>query len=230
MTVDSPLWTPARHPLARLLREVAAGVFPEADGGWIRVSPWSPSIQGILAFTGRAVLAVSYDVSDARLGDLGVDGWGGAHDPSVLTELAGPTGWIDTLDVLMLASGRGSQGSTGPLVSRPDLAKHRIAEYARRVRTDVQVMGRPEPDRHDIVTLGHGVAGLREISFEVEESLRGRGTAHELIGMALAAVPEHEVVAACVAPGNAAGLRACLRAGFAPVGGVQLFSSRAERR
>lgn len=230
MTVDSPLWTPARHPLARLLREVAAGDFPAADGSWIRVSPWSPSIQGILAFTGRAVLAVSYDVSDARLGDLGVDGWGGAHDPRVLTELAGPTGWIDTLDLLMLASGRGSQGSAAHLVARPDLGKHAMVEYARRVRTDVQVMGRPEPDRHDIVTLSHGVAGLREISFEVAEPMRGKGTAHELVEMALAAVPEHEVVAACVAPGNAASLRACLRAGFTPVGGLQLFSSRAERR
>ena len=60
MTVDSPLGTPARHPLARLLREVAAGDFPAADGSWIRVSPWSPSIQGILLVTTFFVLIVGF--------------------------------------------------------------------------------------------------------------------------------------------------------------------------
>lgn len=230
MTVDSPLWTPARHPLARLLREVAAGAFPPADGGWIRVSPWSQSVQGILAFTGRAVLAVSYDISDARLQDQGVDGWGGAHDPRLVCELAGPNGWIDSLGVLMLCAGRGAQDGQPALVSRPDLTKHPHVEYARRVRTNVQVLGRSDPARHDFITLGHGVAGLREISLEVVDSMPGKGTAPELLDMALAAVPEHEVVAASAPPGNAATLRAFLRAGFTPVGGLQLFSTRAERR
>ncbi len=228
MSVESPLWTPARHPLARLLREAAAGVFPEADGGWLRVSPWKQDLQAILSFTGRAVLAVSYDVPDARLADLGLDGWDGAF-ARVLVELAGAHGWIDSLDVLMLGAGRAGAGG-GELVARPDLAGQPRVAYAKRVRTDVQVLGLPDRDRHDVVVLGHGVAGLREISFEVDPAHRGHGAGARLAALALAAVPEHEVVAVSVAPGNAASLRACLRAGFEPVGSIQLFSSRPEHR
>ena len=56
-------WTTARHPLARLLRSVAAGQFPHQDGAWTRVSPWIPTLQAIVGFTGHSILAVSYDVS-----------------------------------------------------------------------------------------------------------------------------------------------------------------------
>ncbi|GAB94498.1 GNAT superfamily N-acetyltransferase [Kineosphaera limosa] len=230
MSTDSPVWTPARHPLARMLREAAAGAYPPADGGWLRVSPWKQDLQAILSFTGRAVLAVSYDVPDSRLEDLGLSGWDGAF-ARVLVDLAGPTGWIDSLDVLLLGTGRGANdGGHGGLVARPDLAKHPRAEYARRVRTDVQVLGRPETDRNDVVILAHGVAGLREISGEVDPAHRGHGAGAELMGLALGAVPENEVVVASVAPGNAASLRACLRAGMEPVGSIQLFSSRPEHR
>lgn len=229
MTVDSPVWTPARHPLARLLREAAAGSFPPADGGWLRVSPWKQNVQAILSFTGRAVLAVSYDVPDSRLAELGVSGWDGAF-ARILVDLAGPGGWIDSLDVLMLGVGRGTNvGGHGGLVARPDLAKHPRVEHAERVRTGVQVLGRPEPDRRDVVALAHGVAGLREISFEVDPTHRGHGAGAELAAMALAAVPDNEVVVASAAPGNAAAVRACLRAGMKPVGSIQLFSSRPER-
>ncbi len=226
MSVASPLWTPARHPLARLLREAAAGQFPPADGGWLRVSPWKQDVQAILSFTGRAVLAVSYDVPDERLADLGVSGWDGGF-ARVLVDLAGPTGWIDSLDVLLIGAGRGESDG---LVARPDLAVHPRVAYARRVRTDVQVLGRPEAERKDLVVLAHGVAGLREISCEVDPTQRGHGAGAELLSLALGAVPEHEVVVASVAPGNAASLRACLRAGLEPIGSVQLFSSRAEHR
>lgn len=230
MAVDSPVWTPSRHPLARLLREAAAGAFPPADGGWLRVSPWQHDLHAILSFTGRAVLAVSYDVPDSRLEDLGVNGWDGAF-ARILVDLAGPTGWIDSLDVLMLGAGRGTNdGGPGGLVSRADLATHPRVQRAKRVGTDVQVLGRPEPDRKDIVVLSRGVAGLREIGFEVDPGHRGHGAGAELATMALAAVPHNEVVVVSVAPGNAASLRACLRAGFDPVGSIQLFSSRPEHR
>ena len=229
MTTDSPAWTPARHPLARLLREVASGRHPPQDGEWMRVSPWSPHLQAIISFTGHAVLAVSYDTSDARLQDLGVGGWGGVHSPRVICELAGSCGWIDSLDVLLLALGRGAPAGDQPLVARPDLVRHPRAAHAKRVRQDVQVLGRRQ-DRPDVVTLSRGVAGLREIGVEVEPDRRGRGNGTELVSMALDCIPEHEVVAATVAPGNAAGVRACLRAGFTPVGSIQLFSNRPEQR
>ena len=59
-----------------------------------------------MAFTGHAVLAVAPDISDARIIELGANGLGGAHDPRLVAALAGPDGWIDSLDVLL--AGRGT--------------------------------------------------------------------------------------------------------------------------
>lgn len=41
------------------------------------------------------------DIPDRLLVSLGADGFGGAHDPRLITALAGPGGWIDSLDILM---------------------------------------------------------------------------------------------------------------------------------
>jgi hypothetical protein len=94
------------HPLAGLIAAAAAGRYPAADGSWRRVPPWRPGVEAIVAFTGHAVLAVAPDIPDERLVSLGADGFGGAHDPRLITALAGPGGWIDSLDILM--AGRGS--------------------------------------------------------------------------------------------------------------------------
>ncbi len=98
----------AVHPLAALISDAAAGRFPAADGGWRRVPPWRPGLAGIIAFTGHAVLAVPPDITDQRLAELGADGLGGAHHPRLIAALAGPDGWIDSLDVLMTARGTGA--------------------------------------------------------------------------------------------------------------------------
>jgi hypothetical protein len=212
--------------LARLLREVASGSFPASDGEWVRVSPWIQSVQGIVSFTGHAVLAVAYDIPDGRLRDLGVDGVGGATHPRVLTELAGPTGWIGALNVLML--GRGAGAGAANLVTRHDLAAHPLAQLAHRSSQDVQVLGRSDEQIEDLVILSRGVAGVREIA--IAAAGHGPGHGAELIRDALACVPEDELVVASVPPGNAAALRAALDADLTPVGAVQLFSSRPERR
>ncbi len=227
--VDSSVWTPARHPLARLLRDVASGHFRDPDGGFTRVSPWSQQVQAILSLPGHAVLAVSYDVTDATLVDLGVDGYGGAHHPAVVTALAVPTGWIDTLDVLFLSSGTGSEGHE-PLISRPDLAKLPLVERVRRTTQNPQVLGSRDLAEQDVVVISQGVAGVRQISFEVAASHRGRGDAVNVLTTARSCVPENELVATTVRAGNAAALRAVQHAGFAPVGSIQLFSNRPERR
>ncbi len=229
MQIDDRVWTPARHPLARLLRDVAAGHFREADGGWTRVSPWSQQHQAIIALTGHAVLAVSYDVTDAQLADLGIDGFGAALHPCVVSALAGPNGWIDLLAVLLLGVGTGSDGHQS-LVSRPELAKHPLVAHVRRTCQNLQVMGSRDPNDQDVVVVSQGIAGLRQISVAVPTAqLRQRRSAH-VIGQALSCVPENELVVAAVPPGNAVALRAALTAGFVPVGAVQLFSSRPERR
>jgi GNAT superfamily N-acetyltransferase len=209
------------HPLAELIQSVAEGRHPAPDGGWHRVEPWRPGVEAVLAFTGHAVLAVGDDVSDERLAALGVDGLGGANHPRVLLELAGPQGWIDSLDALLV--GRAAAVSAyPPLVDRPDLADHPRAHWARAVRDDVRVLGPADTAEASIATLSRGLAGLTELSVELDPAARGRGRAIALIEAALAAAPDGLVVAA-VAPGNAASLRAFLAAGFVVVGSTQLL-------
>ncbi len=229
MPNESPIWTPARHPLARFLREMAGGTRPPVDGEWMRVTPWVPHIQGILSFPGHAILAVSYDHTEVALTELGVDAWGGAHHPRVITTLA-KNGWIDTLDLLFLGAGLGEQGGAGNLVMRSDLARHPIAEHAKRVRTEVQVYGQADPSVEDVVVLARGVGGLREISFELDPRHRGRGKASALIKAALHCIPENELVVACAAPANTPSWRALERAGMKAHGTIQLFTDRPERR
>lgn len=226
MTTSS-IWTPARHPLARFLREVAGGTRPPAHGGWLRVTPWAAHVQGILSFTDHAVLAVSYDHSESELTHLGVDGRGGAHHPRVITALA-KNGWIGTLDVVFLGAGQGEQPGSEPLITRNDLSKHPLVEHARRVHSEVQVFGRHDPTCEDLVVLARGIAGLREISCWVPPQRRGQGRGVELVAAALRAVPENELVVACSAPAQRPSVITLERAGMHPAGTVQLFSNRPE--
>src|SRR5689334_16289750 len=144
-----------QHPLAGLIRATAAGQFPAPDGGWHRLPPWRTGLGAVLAFTGHAVIVADDEVTDARLSALGIDGFGGAHHPRVVSDLAGPDGWIDSLDLLLI--GRGTGGPT-PLVQRADLASHTRLDFARSVRADITVWGYPEGE--SVVALSRGVAGL----------------------------------------------------------------------
>lgn len=206
------------HQVATLLRDAADGRFPLADGGWQRVPPWRDGVEAVLALTGHAVLAVGDDVDDELLAGLDPHGFGGAHHPRVLTALAGPGGWVDSLDVVLVARGT---GGPGPLVPRPDLAGHPRARHAVDVRDDVRVLGLPTGGA--VVLVSRGLGGLAEVSLEVDPAERGAGLGTRLFRAALAGVDEGEVVVASVAPGNAASLRAALAAGFVPVGSVQLY-------
>ncbi|VXB94172.1 N-acetyltransferase [Aeromicrobium sp. 9AM] len=210
------------HPLADVIENAASGRFPAVDGGWHRVDPWKPGVEAVVAFTGHAVFAVRADTTDESLADLGADGFGGAHDPRLLAELAGPDGWIDSLDVLLVHRGLGSATTTSALVPRPDLAAHSRVEFAASNRDDVRVFGFEDPRRSAVAVLARGVAGLTEISFELDPDHRG-GAGTALVQDGLRLIPEGELVIAAAAPGNAASLRALLAAGFVPVGSLQLF-------
>ncbi|HZH21846.1 MAG TPA: class I SAM-dependent methyltransferase [Geodermatophilus sp.] len=72
-------------------------------------------------------------------------------------------------------------------------------------------------------TGGTGVGGLTELGVELEPERRGRGAGAALVAAALQQVPAGEPGVAAAAPGNAAGLRVLLAAGFLPVGSLQLF-------
>jgi len=217
---------PEAHPLAELITAAAGGRFPAPDGGWHRVPPWRPGLEAVVSFTGHAVFAVAPDIADGLLASLGADGFGGAHDPRLIAALAGPEGWIDCLDLLMAGRGTGrpgAPGAPGALTSRPDLAAHPRARFAGRIRDQPRVLGYPDPRRGAVAVISRGIAGLTELSFEIEPGRRGRGGGAGLARAALAAVPAGEIAVAAVAPGNAASVRALLAAGFGPLGSVQLF-------
>jgi hypothetical protein len=211
------------HPLAGLITAAAAGRFPAPDGGWRRVPPWRPGLEAVIAFTGHAVFAVAPDVTDERLGGLGADGFGGAHDPRLIVALAGPDGWIDSLDIVLVGRGSGSAGEPPRLVDRPDLATHRRAAFAARIRDEPRLLGYPGRERAALAVISRGIAGLTELGFELEPARRGQGGGAELVRDALSTVPSGRLVLAAVAPGNAASVRALLAAGFVPLASVQLF-------
>jgi hypothetical protein len=180
-------------------------------------------VEAIVAFTGHAVLAMAPDIPNQRLVALGADGFGGAHDPRLITALAGPGGWIDSLDILMAARGSGHPGAPPRLVGRPDLAAHPRAAFAARVRDQPSLMGYEDRQRSALAVISRGIAGLTELSFELEAGHRGQGAGTELVRDALTAIPAGQLVLAAVAPGNAASVRALLSAGFVPLGSLQMF-------
>ena len=75
---------PPVHPLAEIIQDADAGRFPAADGGWSRVPLWRDGVEGIVCFTGHAVLALGSGISHERIAELGADGFGGATHPRLL--------------------------------------------------------------------------------------------------------------------------------------------------
>jgi hypothetical protein len=211
------------HPLAGVIAGAAEGRFPDPDGNWHRVPPWRPGLEAVVSFTAHAVFAVAPDITDDRLAALGADGFGGAHDPRLIAALAGPDGWIDVLDMLMAARGTGRAGLPPRLVDRPDLGTHPRARFAARIRDNLRVLGFPDPHRSALAIISRGIAGLTELSFELEPGRRRQGGGAGLVADALSVVPAGQLVVAAVAPGNAASVRALLSAGFVPLGSLQLF-------
>ena len=183
------------HPLAEVIAAAAgARAFPAADGagtachrgapGWrrsspspgTRYSPWRPDITGPL------------------LASLGADGFGGAHDPRLIAALAGPDGWIDSLDMLMAARGSGLPGrrasywQTGP-TSPADPAP----QFAAGTGITPRIVGYPDPRGRALAVISTGIAGLTELSFELEPGQRGAGGGARLARDALSVVPSGEL-------------------------------------
>lgn len=210
-----------------LLRDAAQGRFPPVDGGWELARTWRDDVGAVLAFTGHAVVAPPAAMDHESLQHLGIGGFGSAHAPHVITALAGPGGWIDNLDVLLIRVRSGAEDGAehsklpAGLVDRPDLADHPRVRYAQRIRDDVRVLGRPDGSRA-LVTLGRGIGGLLEIGIETDGTVDPRS----LLAAAADLAEPGEPLVAAVAPGNARALRTFLAAGYSPVGSVQLVVPR----
>lgn len=208
------------HPLGAILEDAARGRFPKPDGG-VTVLPSPPGpVQGVVAFTAHHVVAV--DVGQEEIverlpgGDLGgpvavrfVD-W-------LSRRLGSPPG---SLDVVLAARGLPASSAPVPLRRAAHTDRERVIR-AQRYRTDVSAY--TDPEGAGVVVLGRGLAGRREVSFEVDDIARGGGLGRRLLLAIRALAPGDEVLFAQVAPGNAASLRSILAAGFTPIGSEVLF-------
>ncbi|HEX5249673.1 MAG TPA: GNAT family N-acetyltransferase [Gaiellales bacterium] len=202
------------HPLAALLEDAARGRFPDPDGQ-VELLPAAGAAAAVVGFT--AHYAIAADVPEAWLrerlpaGDLLAP-----LSAPFLAELGRTIGRRDDgIDVVLAAAGLDGE----PALTETGADAHPRAARAFARRDDVRVF---ECDGA-VVTFGRGLAGRAEVSIEVEPRARGRGVARRALVEARKLVGPGGVVFAQVAPGNAASLRAFLRAGFEPIGSEALF-------
>jgi hypothetical protein len=203
-----------------VLGDAAAGRFPAADGGVDVLPPDLDGTRAVVALTGHAFVLA--DVDAEALAGAGADGYGGALHPDVLCLLAGSSGDIGTVDVVLVARGVGGAASPPtPLDDALDVAAHPRVRRARHHRRDVEVLIEPA----GVVILGRGLVGRREMSLELfDPSVPSAGEGRRLIAAGLRCVPVGEACWAQVAPGNARSLRAFLACGFVPVGSEVLLT------
>jgi GNAT superfamily N-acetyltransferase len=208
------------HPLLRLLHEAAGGRPPPPDGA-VRVLPPLPGpVDAVLAFTAHHLVVADVDPGEVAAllpdGDLAAP-----MGAAFLTWLGGRIGSRPgSLDVVLAAEGLGGRP---PLELRPVAGpeRHPRAAEARRSRAGVEVW--TDRDGAGVLILGRGLAGRRELAFEVEPARRNRGLGRLLVAAARHLTPPGEPLFAQVAPGNAASLRAAEAAGFRPLGAEVLF-------
>jgi hypothetical protein len=206
------------HPLADVLREAAAGVFPPQDGAVQLLPPDAAGTCAVVSFTGHAYVLT--ELSADALSGLALDGYGAATHPSALLRLAGD-GAIGSLDVVLVRAG---EGGTSSLAGRSDLEQHPRVQRARHHRRDVRVLG----DERGFVTIGRGLVDRTELSVELLDHAHNSGAGRQLIAEGLRAIGRDELVFAQVAPGNAASLRAFLACGFRPIGSEVLIDVTAD--
>jgi GNAT superfamily N-acetyltransferase len=208
------------HPLLGLLLDAARGRPPAPDGA-VEVLPGLPGpVDAVLAFTAHHVVVADVDpeLVAARLpdGDLSAP-----MSPAFLAWLGGRLGSRPgSLDVVLAAEGLGGEPPLELLpVADPD--RHQRVARALHYRAGVEVW--TDPEQAGMLLLGRGLAGRRELAFEVEPARRNRGLGRRLVTAARHLTPPGEPLFAQVAPGNAASLRAVAAAGFRPLGAEVLF-------
>lgn len=189
-----------------------------ADGSWVRMAPWVEGLHAVVATYAYAAVSAPSGITDDELEEWGADGLGGAHDPRLMTRLAGWHGAVDALDAVLVAPGTGSS----PLVARPDLDDHPRVRFAQESRDAVRVLG--WPDRDDVVvTVGDSLGGLPVVSYEIAPEARGERLGSRTVAATRGLVAEGEPVVVLISPGNVPSLRSALRAGYEPVGSIQLY-------
>jgi RimJ/RimL family protein N-acetyltransferase len=175
----------------------------------------------VVAFTAHHVIAAEIDESTIRQ----------RIDPSDLSQplsagfLLFLAGWLGAdpgpVDVLFVAPPAAGDLELWP---RDDLHDHQRVQRAGRYRPDLSVYADREHGEPDgLLVIGRGVAGRWEMAYEVAPSARGRGLGRRIAASAGRFVDGAPLFAQ-VSPGNVASIRACLAAGYRPVGAEVLFS------
>jgi hypothetical protein len=114
-------------------------------------------------------------------------------------------------------------GGPPPLELRSGGAPERHPRVARSLRYRDGLGVWTDPDGAGVLVLGRGLAGRREVAFEVDPARRNRGLGRLLAEAGRCLTPRGEPLFAQVAPGNAASLRVVEAAGFRPLGAEVLF-------
>lgn len=205
------------HPLAATLHEAARGRFPPADGALeVLPAPPGPSM-AVVAFTAHHVVAADVEPEWVRA-QLPGDDLGAPMGARFLVALGERIGrQAGSLDVVLAAPGLGGE----PELVEVAGADHPRVLRAHRYRSGVRVF--EAADGAAVVVRGQGFAGRTEVAVEVEPAARGGRLGVKALLEARRLIGEDAVVFAQVAPGNAASLRAFLRAGFEPIGCEVLF-------
>lgn len=209
----------APHPLSTLFAGIAAGAFPAADGTTdVYPSPAGP-VDALIALTGRHVIAAHIDpawvAARLRPGDF-IKPLSAAFIMELATAIHGSPGILDA--VLCAPAHVGDGIKLNEIEARSD---HPRVAVALGVRTGVRVFVTDDGD--GLMTIGRGLGGRWEASFEVEEPQRRRGLGRALALAARRLVPSGDAVFMQIAPGNAASLRAAWAAGYRSIGSEILF-------
>jgi GNAT superfamily N-acetyltransferase len=220
-----PVTAPARlassTALAALLESAAAGKFPTADGGVEILAQPGERDAGVISFTGFAVVFADTD-PDWIAGELPADDLSAPLSVAFLHALGQRLG-RQPGDIDMLACAAPLPGAPPRELMLTEIdptAQHSRIARALRYRDDVRAW---QTDG-GIIVLGRGLAGRWETAIEVDPQYRSAGLGSRLASAARQLVPDGSPVWAQIAPGNAASIRAFLRAGFRPIGGESLMT------
>ena len=218
--------------LSALLDAAAAGDFPPADGAVEVLAQPGERDAGVIAFTAFAVVFADTDpdwiaaqlpsddlAAPLSAGFLHALGQRLGRHPGCVDMLtcATPLPGAPPRELALVEVGPEQPGPPGgPAPNAPHARVARALNYRDHVRAWQTEGG--------ILTVGRGVAGRWETAIEVDPHYRGVGLGGRLASAARHMVPDGAPVWAQIAPGNAASVRAFLRAGFRPIGAEVLLT------
>lgn len=210
-----------------MLASAVHGSGPPADFETALLPRPPGPVSAVLAFTGHHVVAADVDRPwlDDAIHDHGGADFTTAHRAPFLTALGARIGARPGhLDLVLAlrpgAAVRGAQHLELAPLPRTGAAHPRLSR-AHDYRHEVHAWQTPDGD--GILTVGRGLAGRWEASFEVTPTARRRGLGRALAAAARRLVPSDQPVYAQVSPGNVASMRAVLAAGYVPIGAEVLY-------